>query len=115
MDSVNGGSAGVTPTTGEIEALSPATGEVELDTKVSSMPLGATTVAGGPVFTTLFNGRLIAINRATGAIVYSLTLPTSANAPIAITTNAILVPLDGARKRPPRPAPTTPSWSPALR
>jgi alcohol dehydrogenase (cytochrome c) len=92
LNSVDGGSAGATPPTGEIEALNLATGKVEWDTKVSSMPLGATTVSGDLVFTTLYNGTLIALNRATGAIVYRHTLPASANSPIAITTNAILVP-----------------------
>ena len=34
----------------------------------------------------------MALNRTTGAIVYRHTLPASANSPIAITSNAILVP-----------------------
>jgi alcohol dehydrogenase (cytochrome c) len=81
--------------TGEVEALSLATGKVEWDTKVPAMPLGATTVAGDLVFTTLYNGVLIALDRATGAIVYRHSLPTSTNAPIAIAGNAILVPAGG--------------------
>jgi outer membrane protein assembly factor BamB len=97
MGSVDGDSAGATPPSGEIEALSLATGKVEWDTKVSAMPLGATTVSNDLVFTTLFNGTLIAINRATGAIVYSRALPTSANAPIAVTSNAILIPAGSPR------------------
>ena len=59
------------------------------------MPLGATTVSNDLVFTTLYNGVLIALNRATGAIVYRHTLPTSTNAPIAIAGNAVLVPAGG--------------------
>ncbi len=78
--------------TGEVEALSLATGKVEWDTKVPAMPLGAATVAGDLVFTTLYNGVLIALNRATGAIVYRHQLPTSTNAPIAIAGNSVLVP-----------------------
>jgi outer membrane protein assembly factor BamB len=80
---------------GEIEALNLTTGEVEWDTKVPSMPLGAATVSGDLVFTTLYTGVLVALNRHTGAIVYEHTLPTSANAPIAIAGNAILVPAGG--------------------
>ena len=80
---------------GEVEALNLATGKVEWDTKVPSMPLGAATVAGDLVFTTLYTGVLVALNRHTGAIVYEHTLPTSANAPIAIAGNAILVPAGG--------------------
>jgi outer membrane protein assembly factor BamB len=82
--------------TGEIEALDVTTGHVEWDTKVPAMPLGATTVSNDLVFTTLYNGVLIALDRSTGAIVYRHSLPTSANAPIAIAGNAILVPAGGS-------------------
>jgi alcohol dehydrogenase (cytochrome c) len=81
--------------TGEIEALNLTTGKVEWDTKVPAMPLGATTVSNDLVFTTLYTGVLIALNRNTGAIVYEHQLPTSANAPIAIAGNTILVPAGG--------------------
>jgi outer membrane protein assembly factor BamB len=81
--------------TGEIAALNLTTGKVEWDTKVPDMPLGATTVANDLVFTTLYTGVLVALNRDTGAIVYEHNLPTSANAPIAIAGNAILVPAGG--------------------
>ena len=81
--------------TGEIAALNLTTGKVEWDTKVPAMPLGATTVSNDLVFTTLYTGVLIALNRDTGAIVYEHKLPTSANAPIAIAGNTILVPAGG--------------------
>jgi len=82
---------------GEIEALSLATGKVEWDTKVSTLPLGAATVSNDLIFTTLYTGTLIALNRATGAIVYRQKLPTSTNAPIAVFGNTVLVP-DGGPK-----------------
>jgi alcohol dehydrogenase (cytochrome c) len=78
--------------TGEVEALSLATGKVEWDTKVPTMPLGAVTVSSDLVFTDLYNGVLIALNRITGKIVYRHQLPTSANAPIAVFGNTVLVP-----------------------
>jgi alcohol dehydrogenase (cytochrome c) len=81
--------------TGEIEALSVATGKVEWDTKVSQMPLGAMTVSNDLVFTTLFDGYLVALNTATGAIVYRRTLPAATNSPIAVAGNAVLVPAGG--------------------
>jgi outer membrane protein assembly factor BamB len=81
--------------TGEVEALSLATGKVEWDTKVPSMPLGAATVSNDLVFTTLYNGVMIALNRATGAIVYRRQLPTSTNSPIAVFGNTVLVPAGG--------------------
>ena len=93
MTSVNG--APTVAPTGEIEALSLATGKVEWSTKVADMPLGAATVSNDLVITTLYHGELIALNRQTGAIVYTRKLPTSTNAPIAIAGNSVIVP-DGA-------------------
>jgi outer membrane protein assembly factor BamB len=81
--------------TGEVEALSLATGKVEWDAKVPAMPLGGATVSNDLVFTTLYNGTLIAFNQATGAIAYQHRLPTSANAPIAVFGNTVLVPAGG--------------------
>jgi alcohol dehydrogenase (cytochrome c) len=77
---------------GEVDALSLATGKVEWATKVPMLPLGAVTVSNDLVFTTLYNGVLLAFNRATGAIVYRHQLPTSTNAPIAIAGNSVIVP-----------------------
>ena len=93
-NSVTGNKAGG-PETGEIEALSLATGKVEWDTKVATLPLGAATVSNDLLFTTLYTGTLIALDRATGAIVYQHQLPTSANAPIAVFGNTVLVPAGG--------------------
>jgi outer membrane protein assembly factor BamB len=92
--SVTGNKAGG-PETGEVEALSLATGKVEWDTKFSSMPIGAATVSNDLLFTTLYNGELIALDRDTGAIVYRHQLPTSTNAPIAVFGNTVLVPAGG--------------------
>jgi alcohol dehydrogenase (cytochrome c) len=83
------------PLAGEVEALNLATGKVEWDTKVPDLPLGAATVSNDLVFTTLYNGVLIALNRSTGAIVFRRQLPTSANAPIAIAGNTVIVPAGG--------------------
>ncbi len=81
--------------TGEVEALSLATGKVQWDRKLSQLPLGAVTVSNDLVFTTLYNGVLIALNRSTGAIVYRRQLPTSANSPIAIAGHTVIVPAGG--------------------
>ncbi len=81
--------------TGEVEALSLATGKVQWDTKLPQFPLGAVTVSHNLIFTTLYNGALIAVNRATGAIVYRHQLPTSANSPIAIAGHTVIVPAGG--------------------
>jgi alcohol dehydrogenase (cytochrome c) len=81
--------------TGEVEALDLATGKIEWDKKVPQLPLGAVTVSHDLVFTTLYDGVLIALNRSTGAIVYRRQLPTSANSPIAIAGNTVIVPAGG--------------------
>ncbi len=85
------------PLAGEVEALNLATGKVEWDTKVPDLPVGAATVSNDLVFTTLYHGVLIALNRSTGTIVLRLKLPTSANAPIAIAGNTVIVPAGGPR------------------
>ncbi len=81
--------------TGEVEALSLTTGKVEWDTKVAQFPLGAVTVSNDLVLTTLYNGVLIALNRRTGTIVYRRQLPTSANSPIAVAGDTVIVPAGG--------------------
>jgi alcohol dehydrogenase (cytochrome c) len=89
-----GGSA-----TGEVEALNLTTGKVEWDTKVPELPLGAVTVSNDLVFTTLYDGVLIAMDRNTGAVVYRRRLPTSTNSPIAIVGNTVIVPAGGPATR----------------
>jgi glucose dehydrogenase len=90
-----GGAAPPHPPTGEIEALNLATGAVEWDTKLPQMALGAATVSNDLVFSTLYDGELIALNRTTGAIVYRHQLPASANAPLDVFGNTVLVPAGG--------------------
>jgi alcohol dehydrogenase (cytochrome c) len=99
LTQIDGGAGTGISGSGEVEALSLATGKVEWDTKVPSIPLGAATVSNDLVFTTVENGVLIALNRATGAIVYRHTLPTSTNAPIAIAGNTVLVPAGGPKTK----------------
>jgi alcohol dehydrogenase (cytochrome c) len=87
----------VGPMTGQVESLNLATGKVRWDTKVSQMPLGAATIANDLVFTTLYNGQLIALDRTTGEIVYHRQLPTSTNSPIAIAGNTVIIPAGGPK------------------
>lgn len=87
--------------TGDLEALNLATGKVEWDTRLNGLPLGAATVSRNLVFTTLYPGILLALDRTTGAIVERLKLPTSTNSPIAIAGNTVLVPAGGATAQTP--------------
>jgi outer membrane protein assembly factor BamB len=77
---------------GEIEALNVTTGKVEWATKVSGLPTGATTVSNNLIFTTLYEGQLVALNRSTGAVVFTAQLPRTSNATIAIAGNTIIIP-----------------------
>jgi hypothetical protein len=49
------------------------------------------------LFTTLFDGELIGLNRATGAIVYRARVPDSTNAGIAVAGDTIIVPAGGPK------------------
>jgi outer membrane protein assembly factor BamB len=83
--------------TGEIQALNVTTGKVEWTTKLKGLPDGATTVSNDIVFTTLFDGELVALNSSSGKIVDTIQLPRPTNSPIAIAGNTIIVPV-GAPK-----------------
>ncbi len=96
---VNVGTPAHSMATGEVEALNLETGAVEWDTKFSQMPLGGTTVSNDLVFTTLYDGVLVALNRSTGAVVYRHRLPTSTNSTIAVAGNTVLVPAGGPKTK----------------
>jgi outer membrane protein assembly factor BamB len=81
--------------TGEVEALNLTTGKVEWDKHLPQLPLGAVTVSHDLVFTTLYNGVLLALNRHSGEIVFRRQLPTSTNSPIAIAGNTVIIPAGG--------------------
>ncbi|MFY9782428.1 MAG: PQQ-binding-like beta-propeller repeat protein [Acidimicrobiales bacterium] len=89
---------------GEVDAVNLVTGKVEWTTQVNGLPTGATTVSNNLVFTTLFQGELLAFNSATGAIVYTLQLPRTTNSTIAIAGNTVIIPAgapkDGKNKGP---------------
>ena len=95
------GSGILHPPTAEFEALNLASGKVEWDTKLPQMALGAATVSNNLVFTTLYGGELIAMNRTTGAIVYRHQLPTSTNAPLVVAGNTVIVAAGGPLTGPP--------------
>ena len=80
---------------GDAEALNLATGKVEWDTKLPGLPFGAATVSNDLMFTTLYKGVLVVIDRNTGKVVFHLKLPTSTNATIAVAGNTVLVPAGG--------------------
>jgi outer membrane protein assembly factor BamB len=96
-DQVNGTPPAGTKATGDVEALNLTTGEVEWDTSVKGLPLGAATVSNNLIFTTLFQGELLALNRATGAVVFTQQVPRSTNAPISVAGGTLIVPAGGPK------------------
>jgi alcohol dehydrogenase (cytochrome c) len=82
---------------GDVVAVNATTGATEWSTKVDGLPDGDATVSNDLVFAPLFEGTLVALNRSTGAVVYTQQLPKTDNSPIAIAGNTIIVP-DGGPK-----------------
>jgi alcohol dehydrogenase (cytochrome c) len=92
LKQVDGQPSAAATASGDVEALNLVTGKVEWDTKVKGLPIGAATIANNLVFTVLAEQGLIALDRKTGAVVFRQKLPTTANAPIALAGNTVLVP-----------------------
>ncbi|MGE0027316.1 MAG: PQQ-binding-like beta-propeller repeat protein [Thermoleophilia bacterium] len=76
--------------TGEMVALDLETGKQLWSTTLPTMPFGAATVSNDLVWTTLFNGNLVAFSREDGSIVHQIRLPAASNAPIAIAGDTII-------------------------
>jgi glucose dehydrogenase len=80
---------------GQVVAVDAVDGRILWDTQVDGDPFGGTLVMGDLVFTACGN-KGFALDRATGAIVRSFTLPASTNAWPAATADTIVWPLGGA-------------------
>jgi outer membrane protein assembly factor BamB len=75
---------------GEMVALDLTSGKILWDTKLPTMPLGAATVSNDLVWTTLFNGNVVAFSRKDGTIVRQIKLPAATNSPIAIAGDTLI-------------------------
>jgi outer membrane protein assembly factor BamB/plastocyanin len=75
---------------GELVRLDLATGEIDWTVELDTMPLGAATVANDLLFTTLFDGRLIAHSLQDGSEVWSTKLPAGTNSPVAIAGDRVV-------------------------
>lgn len=76
--------------TGDLVRLDLATGAVDWSIKLDSMPFGAATVSNDLVFTTLYDGRVVAYSTADGSQVWSATLPAGTNSPLAIAGDRLV-------------------------
>ena len=76
--------------TGEIVRLDLATGRIDWSVDVDTMPLGAVTISNDLLFTTLFDGRVVAYSLDDGSEVWSARLPAGTNSPLAIAGDTLV-------------------------
>jgi outer membrane protein assembly factor BamB len=75
---------------GELVRLDLASGEIDWSVELDTMPLGAMTISNDLVFTTLFDGRLVAHSLEDGSEVWSTKLPAGTNSPVAIAGDRVV-------------------------
>jgi outer membrane protein assembly factor BamB len=75
---------------GEIVRLDLATGAIDWSVDVDTMPLGAVTISNDLLFTTLFDGRVVAYSLDDGSEVWSAQLPAGTNSPLAIAGDTLV-------------------------
>jgi outer membrane protein assembly factor BamB len=85
---------------GEVDAVDATTGRLRWRTAVPGDPLGAATVAGDLVLTTLFDGTVVGLDRTSGKIVWTHKLPGGTNGWMALAGDLLVVPVGSAS--PPR-------------
>jgi glucose dehydrogenase len=90
-DFLGGARLGVLP--GEVVATEAATGRVVWDTQIDGDPLGGTLVMGDLVLTGTYQGKIYALDRATGRIVRTLDAPGGINGWPAATRDTIVWPV----------------------
>jgi plastocyanin len=76
--------------TGEIVRLDLATGQIDWSVEVDTMPLGAITISDDLLFTTLFDGRVVAYSLDDGSEMWSARLPAGTNSPVAIAGDTLV-------------------------
>ena len=69
---------------GELVRLDLATGAIDWSVDLDTMPFGSITISNDLLFTTLFDGRLVAHSLEDGSEVWSEMLPAGTNSPVAI-------------------------------
>jgi outer membrane protein assembly factor BamB len=76
--------------TGEMVAMDLATGKVLWDRKLPHTPYGDATVTNDLVFTTTFDGKVIALRRSNGAIAWREQLPAGTNSSVSVNGNMLI-------------------------
>ena len=75
---------------GELVRLDLATGAIDWSVELDAMPFGAATISNDLLFTTLFDGRLVAHSLEDGSEVLSSRLPAGTNSPVAIAGDRLV-------------------------
>ena len=76
--------------TGEVVAVNQDTGKITWDDKLPSSPYGAATLTNNVVFTTTYNGHLMAFNTANGAVLLNKPLSAATNAPVTVDGDYVI-------------------------
>lgn len=76
--------------TGEMVALNVADGSVKWKRDLAQPAYGAATVSNDLVFTTTFEGKVIALDRESGTVVWEQQMPAGTNATVAIVGNTLI-------------------------
>jgi len=75
---------------GEIVRLDLATGKIDWSVDLDAMPFGAVTISNDLLFTTLFDGRVVAYSLDEGSEVWSARLSAGTNSPLAIAGDTLV-------------------------
>ncbi len=75
---------------GELVRLDLATGAIDWSVDLDTMPFGSITISNDLLFTTLFDGRLVAHSLEDGSEVWSSRLPAGTNSPVAIAGDRLV-------------------------
>jgi glucose dehydrogenase len=78
--------------TSGVVAIDAATGDILWERTFDVIDVGAVTVVNDLVFTSLYDGRILALDRATGGDVWSVQAPAGVNGWLAVAGDTILVP-----------------------
>jgi len=76
--------------TGELVALNVADGTVKWKQDLAQPAYGAATISNDLVFTTTFEGKVIALDRDTGSVVWEEQMPAGTNATVAIVGDTLI-------------------------
>jgi outer membrane protein assembly factor BamB/plastocyanin len=75
---------------GELVRLDLATGKIDWSVDLDTMPFGAATISNDLLFTTLFDGRVVAHSLEDGSEVWSTKLPAATNSPLTIAGDTLV-------------------------